>query len=181
MLSDCTPSDQQDALPEAGFQSHDEHTTAERLYRRYASGIRFYLRRANPERAIEESVLTVLVRVARKLRAMPNIDEERIVPAVLECTREEADSIRVQPGWRTSIQADYSLQGRAKLVNTLFARLTPQERAILMRAYLLNEPDSRVAKVTGLTADAIAEVRSRARRHFGQIAASQGTPGDAIN
>lgn len=150
----------------------DEALAARVLYRRYAAGVRFHLRRTQPVIPIDNIVLSVLIDASRRLRSTGPPTVEQITSTVLECTRAAAAQLPSQPEWNAVVQAGLNLQKRSELVNALFTSLKPEEREILLRAFLLDRSDDEISQEMSIPVDTVRDVRTSARNRFRRMSAN---------
>ena len=146
---------------------------AEWLYRRYASGIRFFLRRSNREAPIDDSVLNVILESCRRIRRRSSLKAGDLTSIVLECTKAEAALVRRSTEWRTSVGRDIGMRRRAEIASALFTNLSAWERDMVMRSLLLNQEDSEIARDLGVSESDIVEARRRARALFRKLSRGQ--------
>lgn len=141
------------------------------MYRRYASGIRFFLRRGNREAPVDDSVLNVILDACRRIRSYSNVTIDQVTSIVLECTHSERAVISTGQA-RTTHRADLNLSSRVELMNCLFTALSSFERDLLLRSFLLNQTDSEIAQDLEISENTVVETRRRARDIFRRLAAS---------
>lgn len=147
------------------LSENQENLAARLLYRRYAPGVRFYLRKAQPGAPVDDAVLSVLIQAARQLRTANSVTVSEVTRVVLELARKEADSLK-SACWISPAQPAFGMREQDNIMNSLFTRLLPAEREVLLRTYLLDESDREIAAATGLPQASLAQTRAEARERF---------------
>ena len=170
-LQSDAPSPEPDPMMSAIREGQSE--AAEWLYRRYSSGIRFFLRRSNREAPIDDSVLNVILESCRRIRRRGGVSAGELTSIVLECAKAEAALVRLSTEWSTSVGRDINMRRRGEIASALFTGLSGCEREMVMRSLLLNQQDSEIARDLGLSENDIVEARRRARALFRKLSEGQ--------
>jgi hypothetical protein len=144
----------------------DEALAARILYRRFAAGVRFLLRRIHPTAPVENLVLSALIDASRKLRQMKVVTMERATATVLECTRTQARFLPAAPESSPLVQIGLNLRQRSEIVNAVVTSLTETDRQILLRSFVLRQQDPQIASEMSIPLRRVSQARAEARMKF---------------
>lgn len=140
---------------------------AEHLYHRYAVGIRSYLRRHTGRTEVEQSVLTILIRVSRHAREGRFNDDASLTRDVLLGARKEA--ARLQTLSVPSQEPPNATPDHVKLADSVLQERSDAEREVLLRSYLLEQEPDVIARQMNIPLAFVTETRCHGRTTFRRL------------
>lgn len=132
------------------------------LYGEYHRAIGETLRRRTGSEDLADAVLDVLIAAIRRVRCCDLKTRNEFEQAIDDLARDQALIIRDRTAQAILIP-EITLRRKGELLNTVFTRLNPLERQIVLRAYLLRHTDARIAAALNMTLESVERARIKAR------------------
>lgn len=132
------------------------------LYARYHRGIRDTLRRRTGCDDLADAVLDILIAAIRRVRCCDLKTRQEFEQAIDDVARDEALVMRDRAA-HLRLLPEIALHRKGELLNSVFTKLKPVERQIVLRAYLLHHSDAQIAAALDLPLESIESARIKAR------------------
>lgn len=132
------------------------------LYAEYCNAIGEILRRRTGSDDIADAVLDVLIAAIRRVRCCDLKTREEFEHAIDDLARDQALIIRDRTA-QPHLLPEITLRRKGELLNSVFTRLNPMERQIVLRAYLLRHSDAQIAAALNMAPDSVERARIKAR------------------
>jgi RNA polymerase sigma-70 factor (ECF subfamily) len=164
----------------------DETDGMEELYELFSKGIRFYLCRQLGPQELDDKVHDTFVVVVQAIRRGELRDPSRLMGFVRTIVRRQvaAHIDKVVHTRREQIDLDSTIRladpegnpeeraifgQRTDLINRVLGELSPRDREILTRFYLLEQSQDQICSEMGLSETQFRLLKSRAKARFGEL------------
>lgn len=131
--------------------------------------MRFYLRRQLDAADTDDLVYLILLRVARAVR-QSKIRQAGLLPGyVCLIAREQVAEQRKRDCPLTTPMPSARDERAVDILNQVMTELAPREREVLVRFYLLNQPEQQITRELNIAPAAILDLKCKARKRFHEL------------